>query len=257
MNSDPVLLHLHIPKTGGKTMQDILYQIYDSGNDAPEEEYGCLANGIYWYPIGFEPDSYTVPRDDVLTALGGRDDIRVVSGHFPFGIHEVISRQFSYITVLREPVARVISLYHHVCRSDYNLEAIHKRVVSENISLDDFVAKVGYQPVDNGQVRLLSGQNPEFGGCTEDMLQNAKDNLSKHFAIFGILERFDESLEVMANRLGWDSSQLDYEAKHVNPLEDQEIAAKSYALIRDYNQFDIELYQFAEKLLSEISAGRA
>jgi hypothetical protein len=255
MISEPVLLHLHIPKAGGKTIQDVLYSIYADGNDVPEES-DCLVNGVYWYPLGFEADSYSVPRGDVFAALAGRDDIRVVSGHFPFGIHEIIPRQYHYVTVLREPVARVNSLYHHVRRSSYNLEAIHERVVSENISLDDFVAKIRYLPIDNGQVRLLSGENPDFGECTEAMLQIAKNNLSEHFAVTGILERFDETIEVMSDRLGWNIARPEYEAKHVNLSGDQEIAAKSRKLIQNFNQLDIELYQFADGLLSEMSDTR-
>jgi len=255
MISETVLLHLHIPKAGGKTIQDVLYPIYAHGNDVPEES-DCLVNGIYWYPLGFESDSYSVPCDDVLSTLSKRGDIRVVSGHFPFGIHEIIPRQCRYITVLRDPVARVNSLYHHVRRSRFNLKEIHEKVVSENVSLDDFVARIGYQPVDNGQVRLLSGQNPEFGDCTEAMLQKAKYNLSEHFAVTGILERFDETLEVMSDTLGWNSDQLDFEVKHVNPLGNQKIAAKSHALIQSCNQLDIELYQFADERLSEMSDAR-
>lgn len=53
-----------------------------------------------------------------------------------------------------------------------------------------------------------------------------------------------------------DGNDVPYEAKHVNLSGDQEIAAKSRKLIQNFNQLDIELYQFADGLLSEMSDTR-
>jgi len=103
--------------------------------------------------------------------------------------------------MLRYPVDRVISLYHH---------AMRREKIPARLSLDELVSKIGYHQADNGQVRLLSGQEPEFGSCTRDMLYVARRNLRNYFSAVGLLERFDDSLRLFVHTLAWDGD-LRYE----------------------------------------------
>ena len=48
---------------------------------------------------------------EYLTAFG-LDRIRYLSGHVPFGVHRVFDRPARYITVLRNPVERVVSSFY-------------------------------------------------------------------------------------------------------------------------------------------------
>jgi hypothetical protein len=58
---------------------------------------------------------------------------------------------------------------------------------------------------DNGQVRRLCGDDFAFGACSPAHLARAKDNLSR-FAFTGLTERFDETVLLLASKLGWTST---------------------------------------------------
>ena len=103
----PILLHLHLPKTGGQTLVQLLYHFYASKRSF-HAEGGFLRDGIYYYPRGIEDDDYPPnmnapnavdPPDQVTVALR-RPDVHAVSGHFAFGLHRVLDRDYRYITVV-------------------------------------------------------------------------------------------------------------------------------------------------------------
>ncbi len=43
-----------------------------------------------------------------------RNKIRCLKGHMPFGLHKYLLNSSVYLTVLREPIERVISHYYFV-----------------------------------------------------------------------------------------------------------------------------------------------
>jgi hypothetical protein len=129
--------------------------------------------------------------DAVLRALA-RPDLRAVVGHFWFGLHAFLTQDFLYVTFLREPVARDLSLFHHLVYH-YGYDG----------SLDDFVSDPPVREVDNDQIRRLSGCNPGIGRCDDQILDRAKQHLADHFGMVGLTERFDESLILIKRKLGW------------------------------------------------------
>ena len=79
-------------------------------------------------------------------------------------------RPTTYITLLRNPVDRVLSLYHF-------LEA------ERQTSIEEFVAHPSIKEVDNDQTRRIAGVDPAVGGCTNAMLLKAMENMRRHFAV--------------------------------------------------------------------------
>src|SRR5206468_13017876 len=128
------------------------------------------------------------------------DRLRIVTGHLYFGAHEFSARPCTYITMLREPIDRVISHYYFVRHdpSNYLYELARK------MSLKEFGESCGRQEPNNDQTRLLAGpcHTAGFGICSDEMLDIAKRNLAEHFAAVGISEEFDRSLMLMKRILG-------------------------------------------------------
>src|SRR5437660_10533028 len=116
---DRVLLSLPIPKAAGTTLDKVIYRQY-SDPSAPTDPDLDLWEGVLYYPghVGFFKDLTNQPPPTVKTALE-RYDVRAVHGHFSFGIHQLTDRDCTYLSMLREPVGRVTSLYYHVKRSDW------------------------------------------------------------------------------------------------------------------------------------------
>ena len=96
--------------------------------------------------------------------------------------------------MLRNPAARVVSGYYFARRRPQHY--LYEPIVGNNLDIERFVSGGITTETDNGQLRLLTGHidDIEIGGCTRQLLEQAKTNLIKHFAAVGLAERFDESL---------------------------------------------------------------
>jgi hypothetical protein len=120
----------------------------------------------------------------------------------PIGLAELLGCPCAYITLLRDPVERIISHYHWVLRTPS--ARLHNEVVSRRMSLRDYVRESsGARLFNNGQTRLLGAPSMVTEApATEATLDAAKGNLER-FAVAGLAERFEESLLLMRRELGW------------------------------------------------------
>ncbi len=86
------LIFLHIPKCGGATLQSIIRRHLSKAETfitvPPWEKSKALLLGLTEYQ---------------------RNSIKFLTGHFSYGIHEAIPSPATYITMLRNPVDRIIS----------------------------------------------------------------------------------------------------------------------------------------------------
>jgi hypothetical protein len=235
----PVVLFLHIPKAGGSTLGEFVYTqcCVDNVSDG-----GLIQGGVYYCPFGFvkEP-GLAVP--EYARAVLRLPALRAVIGHFWYGIHQHLDRRWAYLTALRNPVERVVSLYYFLQLHD-------------KMSLDDFATSSSLKEVDNDQTRRLCGEDPDFGQCTPAMLRRAQDNLRRDFAAVGVIERLEDTIELFRRKLGWDRGYTPV-SRNVNPARPRtdSLPASALEAIRRRNALDEELYQFAVQLLDEGLAG--
>jgi hypothetical protein len=165
-------------------------------------------------------------------------------GHVPFGIHDSLTGPAEYITLLRDPVERVISNYYYIRRSPKHrfYDAL------EDLSIQQYV-KNGINPlIENGMVRFLSGRAYDRPGKV--MLKEAKDNLREHFGVVGLVEKFDESLLLMASRYNW--SNIAYRRRNATKTRPtrEDLSSSVIESIQRHNRLDIELYRYARERLT-------
>lgn len=175
-----------------------------------------------------------------------RARLKVLKGHMAFGLHEYMPQPCVYITMLRDPVERVISHYNYVLRTPVHY--LYKQVTEKKMTLREYVDGRISDELDNGQTRLIANMGAPIGGCTEEMLEQAKRNLREHFAVVGFQEQFDETLMLLMKRFGW--GMLYYTMKNVTkdrPLRG-DIPKDVIAIIEEYNRLDMELVAYARKL---------
>jgi hypothetical protein len=242
--SERCIVFLHLPKTAGSTLKAALQ---------------------YKYP------SETLLLEDTSDHFGGIDRVpleerrsaRVVTGHIHYGIHRLIPRECDYVTVLREPVARVVSMYRHILA--HPRHRLHDQLAQSGMGLEEFARTADDAGLDNLQTRLISGRQagevithagskggvwlaPELG---RDDLEEAKRNLDR-FLVVGLTERFDESFILIRRALGWKLPV--YETRNVAKVVEGSTVEppkpEAIELIRDRNTLDIELYEHAQGLLS-------
>jgi hypothetical protein len=226
----PLVIFMHLPKTAGSTLSRIMerqypaaatLRLYDSGTGA---ELGSLS-------------------EDRLNAL------RLVMGHFSFGAHRFVSRPCAYVTVLREPVDRVISHYYFV-RSEpthYLFE------VAQQLSLGEYVRYCNLAEPNNDQTRLLCGEYESSipASRAQAMLELAQRHLRDHFAGVGLTEEFDRTLVLMKRILRW--RYPFYVRQNVGRHRPPRAALSNdtVRVIQEYNRLDGELYRFGQALFRE------
>jgi Galactose-3-O-sulfotransferase len=252
--ANSTLFFLHIPKTGGTTMEKYFYAAYDPQRGrgpeeaGGEEKDGFLNYGIYHYPGGFEKDD-TARLPDMVRLLR-RSDVHVVMGHFSFGVHEFQSRTASYAAIFRDPIERVISLgCHYLMWSHDGQERCFTAA-----DLDKYLLATRRTEFDNDQTRRIAGSEPGFGDCRRSLLDKAKENLRDHFSVIGLTERFNESLLLFARVLGWNLGDIYYLPRLVNPRKPPRDALSSRALelIHERNELDIELYAYVSAMFEQV-----
>jgi hypothetical protein len=253
LGEDDVLLFIHIPKTGGVTLTRLLRDRFSEEQILPVPERG---------------DHAQVLRDLDPEALA---KIRLAAGHFWFGpgdqgVHDFLCADPVTITMLRDPVDRTISGYRHIAgRSGHPAH----RIVAEGTLLDYLHDPRTQGRVRNVQARQVVGAvpgNPRTGTgdpskdpgrmSDDELLDRAKARLDG-FAFVGVLERFEESVALLADTLGWEPIEethrqnegpSQFPRPQISPDERQEIMRLTEA--------DRELHGYAERLLERRLADR-
>lgn len=228
------LIFLHIPKTGGWTLHNVLTWVY-------------MGHG----------KTYNVTRNSTLSDFKAftdrkRNKYAVMKGHMPFGGHHSFPEpeKVYYMTMMRDPVKRIISSYHYIKKLE--IHPLHKKLVESKYSLKEYVESGIIANTENAQLRMISGHvDTLHGACTREMLQEAKDILKHKFAIVGLNEAYDESLLLMKKILGWRNPYYLKANVTGHGVKPADLDQGTMDTIIKYNALDIELYQYAKALFEE------
>ena len=201
-------------------------------------------------------DFYTLDNRDRLVEFASQPQSRyaAIVGHLPYSffVNLPLPAKASHITVLRDPVSRLISYYHYIRSSETHY--LHDWLVKEDVSLRAFFERQPTMEIDNLHLRFLCStdcSNVPIGGCTRSMLAEAKENLQSHFAVIGLQEYFAQSLVLTARTLGWTHiTNAEINRAPVKPKSNENDDA-TLSLIRSLNELDIELYDFAKLLFAK------
>ena len=249
-------IFLHIPKTAGTTLRDLIRRQY-----GPDEclllrprqhhraEYFRYLNGEGPLP----PMNPEGPAREYLLKLAELAPerlarLRMVMGHLWFGVHEGLPGPSSYLTILRDPIERVLSMYQ-------------QRVVGQSLerglglTVEEWARSERDLDMDNEQTRRLASHPPGINGLTASatpaMFDSAVANLREQFAVVGSTERFDLSLLAMGRTFGW--RKLAYLPARVSSGRPraENLPDDVLALLRRHNEYDLELQRVGRDLLDE------
>jgi hypothetical protein len=232
----PVLIFLHIPKTAGSSLGHAMHRQYGRSS------------------IFFIDGNHPMQSVDKFISLPAdiKSQYLCISGHIPFGLHEYIPQQVVYTTVLRNPVERLISLYHHVLRETTHY--MHNAVVSKKMSLLDFAGSRLNGEIYNDQTRRLSGigkwdQTTDRTVVDESALRKAIENIEEFFPVVGLTEMFDESLLLMKDAFSWNYVFYSKRKVAISRPKPDNIDLRVIEVIKNENQYDILLYEYAKQRL--------
>lgn len=186
----PLLLHAHIPKTAGTSLRGFVFN--SLGGES------CL---------NFEssnPYSLEISTREFSDAISLRPEVKFVSGHFPYGIHRCLpKRACKYITILRDPASRALSLYrHHLVRNFHRIDK-HER---EMVALGFFpylLSPYGRITLMNTQCRMIMAPYVKSSSLHDlplaELAELACDIVNKDFLCVGYDQNFRETLDTVAS----------------------------------------------------------
>ena len=157
-------------------------------------------------------------------------------------MHDYIPRPCSYVTIVREPVSRVVSAYKYVLKTPHHRH--HRAVVDGGVGLEEFIQTFWTEERRDRQTRQLCDR--PSGPLDDHALAQAQDNLSR-FLVVGLTDRFDETFVLLRRALRMRVPF--YVTRNVTvPLVPSDEALQ---LIADLESNDRKLYSFAERLFAD------
>jgi hypothetical protein len=248
--NETALIFVHPPKTAGSTLSRIMDWEYN-----PRQI--CNIDGRFYYL------SYQRVCGWPSERLG---TMKLFKGHIPFGLHKFIPQPSTYITILRDPINRTLSEYYF--RRQRRTHPIADRD-AKRLCLEEYLAKV---PYNNPQTKAIAGIDvpcnyrfytivPSYhfysGHCSAETLELAKENLTRHFSLVGLTERFEETLALAKILFGWKVPYYTSIRQGPKHPKKEEVSPQQRALIAEYNKFDMELYSFGVYLFDRAIAEHA
>lgn len=242
---------MHSPKTGGTTLHHLLLGRYTAEVVCPER-----FNGLKNHAAG------------VLAKY------RFFSGHYDLASCQLIPGEKQIVTFLREPVSRLVSLYNFlkahrpdvVERNNWELAKL-----ASNLSADEFFSHplVRAHPyIDNGMTRALVASLPievwpviDASTPLPDVSEAGKQALEQLSALaaFGVLERYEESVNLIFDSLGFERpesieskmvlSDLIAGAGNYRTVEVAKESPELRSIVEELVPADLELYSGAMELL--------
>ncbi len=221
-----VVVFIHIPKTAGTTLSDVLKHQYRKKNTL------IIHGNIEEKEAEFKEKYYA-----------DRNQIYLIKGHMTFGVHQFLDCHCKYITFVRNPIDRILSVYYYLSKNQRHPQ-YH---LVKGKTLEEFVSSNTAHH--NGQTRFIAGRyDPRERWQPANLLDRAKKNLQENFVIVGLTERFDETLIVLKRKLEWSNMPFYVKQNKSNKPATETIAKSTLTLIKNRNSLDVELYRYAKEI---------
>ncbi len=174
----PIFVFLHVPKTAGTTMRGVFNEMF----------------GAHFH-------LYTQTRDEVRGDDGKRaferddyfDNIMLLAGHFgrfSAVVRAITDRRIVFVSVMRDPVERVVSLYDYIRRMPWH--RLHPEVRDRSLA-EAFRDSAFRNVCQNDQMRMIFG--PKFEAQHEEMLRTNN-------YVIGTLQHLPKIARVVGNLSG-------------------------------------------------------
>jgi len=177
-----------------------------------------------------------------------REELRVVTGHFPLCTVELLGVPFTTMTVLRDPVDRTLSYLRH-----------HRSTIAEDANRS--LSEIYDDPfrfhglIHNHMVKMLSMSTDEMtdGALTHiefttAHLDRAKANLES-IDVVGLQDDFESFCDELTRRFGWKLGRPTHTNRSEPAADDDDNGDLHDRIVSD-NALDLALWEHARKLVA-------
>ncbi len=230
--NDQTLVFVHVPKTAGST----IYNILDSQYKRNFTTKGINPQKFVDAFLKYSPEQI--------------EKFDVVKGHFTLQLLHRIQNPVVF-TFLRDPVEKFISSYYYIKRAHWNRNHV---AVNKLKNIDEFVDFAVRNGIDNAQTRHLSNsikehpnsESPKMANEGIDLLKLAKNNLDRMDYVF-YTSQFDLAILILAKELQWHKKPF-YVTKNrtKNRPSATDISSETIERIREIEKYDIELFDYSK-----------
>jgi hypothetical protein len=232
---DQRIFFLHLPKCGGMSVNRAMSRAFGA------QRLAVLNPTASWRAAeirGKDPMDY---RTSLLFYYMSMKDVNVITGHFSWcdDAYEHFSKDWTYVTILRDPVRRWFSHYFYDRHKSGGYFSTEK-------NLSTFLHSERAREMGTIYARRLSGSQVTN---MNQAVELAKVNLEK-FEILGFLEDMDVFADQFSNYFG---IKLSIPRKNTSPAKDKKEGARKNEeyvhKVRGLCKHDIEIYNHARKLV--------
>lgn len=227
ITATPIIMHLE--HTGGTTMREVV-----------KRQYG---DGLYMI---FYDDPKSA-RKLMESPESARVRYRAYLGHLFYGLHRWVPGESTYLTWLRDPIERIVSGYYFFYRKPRKPN--YARYNAGEVSWEEHLGLPWRSIAQAG--RIAGGDDDlvaryRMNALPPNATETALANLERDFALVGLTERYDETLLLMAQRLGW-TQPLVYVRLNVgkNRPRFADLSAPDRVLIERAAEVESPLYEYA------------
>jgi hypothetical protein len=240
-----VLIHLHIPKTGGTSLNSIVQHGFRNDEVFGVEVFDDMGPDVR-DGLGLARYKYCL---QLQAAYPGEDwqHIRYATGHVPFGLHQAFSGEVKYFTVIRDPLDRIISEFFFRIQEN---NPTHDK--GRTLTFEEYVETQHDVHLSNYQVRVLAGASAlddKEVAVESNHLEQAKRNIKEYFLAAAPLERMAELALIIRRTYGWPMRRLltEYKNRTHRRLSVNDISPRVLKIIEECNSFDLELCEWVRK----------
>jgi hypothetical protein len=229
---DHIVLFVHVPKTGGTSLVRFFTDLY-----GPERCFRHRARDPKTHELGPPMEKMTDHQ---------RETVRFVAGHKAYGFHALFDRPALYITVVRDPVDRLLSDYWFNRRRG----APERRELTSRLTLDQYLEHKLAEPnskiVRDGQVRWIAGNE-------HATIEDAKMRIDNDYFLACEVSQLDDMMRTLG--VVFDRPFEQPPRLNVSNGDRTDALSASYEqLCREVNAGDVELCQYVHGQFRECAA---
>lgn len=222
------VIFLHIPKATGTSARIFFMDLFGKDN-------------VSWLGVDFS-------MEELLEGSASLLSNKVVGGHFSYSLSKSIPGYNNlYVSVVREPISRVISLYRYIQR----IESHHLHEEAQSKTMLEMIETCAEfrNHVSNFQVQYISDISSIRS--KEATFMHAVKNIESSLFYLSSLRNVTGLFQILQKRLAPGTEELVYGSHNIspNPIEkdnlwnDKELMKK----LKELNKEDIEFYKWVDR----------